>query len=92
MTTETYTYIVFKLLNHKTGFVVRNLFVRRQFDNEQNFYVYNLRCDKLFRGKVQESSLLENYDDLPFRELDFYLDAEFTETQQWVLHRALGRL
>ena len=92
LTTETYTYMVFKLLNRKTGYVVRNLVVRREFDTQQNFYVYNLLCEELFKGKVQEISTLDNFDDLPYNDLEHFLDYALTETQQWVLHHALKRL
>ena len=32
LTTETYSYMVFKLKNRKTGYVVRNVFIRREFN------------------------------------------------------------
>lgn len=32
LTTETYTYMFFSLLNRETGYVVRKLFIRREFD------------------------------------------------------------
>ncbi len=92
LTTETYTYMFFSLLNRETGYVVRKFFIRREFDTKQNFYVYNLLCERLFKGKVQESSTLDNFDNLPYNDLEEFLDYHFTETQQWVLHHALKRL
>ena len=91
LTTETYTYMFFNLLNRKTGYVVRKLFVRREFDITQNFYVYNLLCEILFKGKIQETSTLDNFDDLPYNDLEHFLEYVLTETQQWVLHHALKR-
>lgn len=32
LTTETYTYMFFSLLNRETGYVARKLFIRREFD------------------------------------------------------------
>lgn len=92
VTTLTYTYMVFRLLNRQTKYVVRNLFVRREFDTTQNIHIYNILCDILFKGGVQESSTLDNFDDLPYNELEHFLDYALTETQQWVLHHALKRL
>ena len=82
----------FSLLNRETGYVARKLFIRREFDTNQNFYVCNLLCERLFKGKVQESSTLDNFDDLPYNDLEEFLDYHLTETQQWVLHHALKRL
>lgn len=92
LTTETYAYMFFSLLNRETGYVVRKLFIRREFDNQQNFYVYNLLGEMLFKGKVRDSSTLDNFDDLPYNELEHFLDYALTETQQWVLHHTLKRL
>lgn len=92
LTTETYSYMVFKLQNRKTGYVVRNVFIRREFNGIQNFYGYNLLGEMLYGGKVQESSILVNFDDLPSNDLEHFLDYFLTETQQWVLHHALKRL
>ena len=92
LTTETYSYMVFKLQNRKTGYVVRNIFIRKEFNGIQNFYGYNLLCEMLYGGKVQESSTLVNFDDLPYNDLEHFLDYFLTETQQWILHHALGRL
>lgn len=92
LTTDTYTYVVFKLWNLQTRNVVRKLYIRREFCTIQNFYVYNLLCDILFKNKVQDASTLDNFDDLPNRDLEHFLDYDLTDTQQWVLHHALGRL
>ena len=92
LTTEKYSYMVFKLQNRKTGYVVRNVFIHREFNGIQNFYGYNLLCEMLYGGKVQESSTLVNFDDLIYNDLEYFLDYFLTETQQWVLHHALGRL
>lgn len=91
-TADTYVYMVFRVLNRKTGYIVRTLFVRSQFNTEQNFNTYNLLCEMLFKGKIQESSTLDNFDDLPYNDLEEFLDYHLTETQQWVLHHAIGRL
>lgn len=92
LTMETYSYMIFKLQNRKTGYVVRNVFIRRELNGIQNFYGYNLLCEMLYGGKVQESSTLVNFDDLPYNDLEHFLDYFLTETQQWVLHHALKRL
>lgn len=92
LTTETYSYMVFKLQNRKTGYVVRNIFIRKEFNGIQNFYGYNLLGERLFKGEVQDFSALDNFDNLPFQALENFLDYALTETQQWVLHHALGRL
>lgn len=92
LTTETYSYMVFKLQNRKTGYVVRNIFIRKEFNGIQNFYGYNLLGERLFKGEVQDFSALDNFDNLPFQALVNFLDYALTETQQWVLHHALGRL
>ena len=92
VTTTTYTYMVFRLLNRQTNYVVRNLFIRREFDTTQNIHIYNLLCDILFKGGVQDSSTLDNFDDLPYNDLEEFLDYHLTDTQQWVLHHALKRL
>ena len=92
VTTPTYTYMVFRLLNRQTNYVVRNLFIRREFDTTQNIHIYNILCDILFKGEVRESSTLDNFDDLPYNDLEEFLDYHLTETQQRVLHHALGRL
>lgn len=92
LTTEKYSYMVFKLQNLKTGYIVRNVFIRREFNGIQNFYGYNLLGEVLFKGEVQDFSALDNFDNLPFQALENFLDYALTETQQWVLHHALGRL
>ena len=92
LTTETYSYMVFKLQNRKTGYVVRNIFIRKEFNGIQNFYGYNLLGERLFKGVVQDFSALDNFDNLPFQALENFLNYALTETQQWVLHHALGRL
>lgn len=92
LTTETYSYMVFKLQNRKTGYVVRNIFIRKEFNGIQNFYGYNLLSERLFKGEVQDFSALDNFDNLPYQALENFLDYALTETQQWVLLHALKRL
>lgn len=92
LTMETYSYMIFKLQNRKTGYVVRNVFIRREFNGIQNFYSYNLLCEMVYGGNVQDSSTLVNFDALPYNDLEEFLDYHLTDTQQWVLHHALGRL
>lgn len=92
LTTETYSYMVFKLQNRKTGYVVRNIFIRKECNGIQTFYSYNLLGEILFKGEVQDFFALDNFDNLPYRALESFLDYTLTETQQWVLHHALGRL
>lgn len=82
----------FKLENRKTGYVVRNIFIRKEFNGIQNFYGYNLLGERLFKGEVQDFSALDNFDNLPYQALENFLDYALTETQQWVLHHALKRL
>lgn len=92
LTTDTYSYMVFKLQSRKTGFVVRNIFIRKDFNNESNLYSYSLLCDMLLKGVIKHSTTLDNYADLPYQELEHFLYGHLTDTQQWVLHHALGRL
>lgn len=92
LTTETYSYMFFKLQNRKTGYFVRNIFIRKEFNGIQNFYGYNLLGERLFKGEVQDFSALDNFDNLPYQALENFLDYALTETQQWVLHHALKRL
>lgn len=92
LTTDTYSYMVFKLQNRKTGYVVRNIFIRKDFNNELNLYSYSILCDMLLKGVIKHSDTLDNYVDLPYQELEHFLYDHLTDTQQWVLHHALGRL
>ncbi len=92
LTTDTYSYMVFKLQSRKTGFVVRNIFIRKDFNNESNLYSYSMLCDMLLKGVIKHSATLDNYVDLPYQELEHFLYDHLTDTQQWVLHHALGRL
>lgn len=92
LTTETYSYMVFKLQSRKTGYVVRNIFIRKECNGIQTFYSYNLLGKVLFKGEVQDFLALDNFDNLPYQALESFLDYTLTETQQWVLHHALKRL
>lgn len=92
LTTETYSYMVFKLQNRKTGYVVRNIFIRKDFNNELNLYSYSILCDMLLKGVIKHSDTLDNFENLPYQEVERFLYDHLTETQQWVLHHALGRL
>lgn len=92
LTTDMYSYMYFKLQNCETGYVVRTLFVRRELSTKQRAYTYTIICERLFKEKVQEASTLDNFDDLPYNDLEEFLDYHLTETQQWVLHHALKRL
>lgn len=92
LTTETYSYMVFKLQNRKTGYVVRNIFIRKDFNNELNLYSYSILCDMLLKGVIKHSDTLDNFESLPYQEVERFLYDHLTETQQWVLHHALGRL
>lgn len=92
LTTDMYSYMYFKLQNRETGYVVRTLFIRRELSTKQRAYTYTIFCERLFKEKVQEVSTLDNFDDLPYNDLEEFLDYHLTETQQWVLHHALKRL
>ena len=92
LTTETYSYMVFKLQNRKTGYVVRNIFIRKDFNNELNLYSYSILCDMLLKGVIKHSDTLDNFENLSYQEVERFLYDHLTETQQWVLHHALGRL
>ena len=92
LTTDTYSYMVFKLQSRKTGYVVRNIFIRKDFNNELNLYSYSILCDMLLKGVIKHSDTLANFESLPYQEVERFLYDHLTETQQWVLHHALGRL
>lgn len=92
LSTETYDYILFALLNQKTNYVVREVFLLKAFNKDYGEYRYNLQCNQLFKGNVQDADCLENFNNLPFQELTVFLDSHLTETQQWILHHSLSRL
>ena len=71
---------------------MRNIFIRKDFNNELNLYSYSILCDMLLKGVIKHSDTLDNFESLPYQEVERFLYDHLTETQQWVLHHALGRL
>ena len=92
LSTDNYDYILFALLNKQTGYILRDVFLLKEFDRVEGEYKYNLQCNQLFKGNVQDAHRLENFDKVSLQNLTVFLDSNLTETQQWILHHALGRL
>ena len=92
LSTDTYDYILFALLNKQTGYILRDVFLLKEFDKVEGGYKYSLQCNQLFKGNVQDASRLERFDKVSLQELIAFLNSQLTETQQWVLHHAIGRL
>ena len=92
LSTDNYEYILFALLNKQTGYILRDIFLLKEFDKVYGEYKYNLQCNQLFKGQVQDANRLERFDKVSLQDLTTFLDFHLTETQQWVLHHAIGRL
>lgn len=89
LTTEEYTYMLFNLTNVSTGYVVRELFVLREFDEERGLFIFSLKCNRLSKGFVQEVSILENLADIRLLEVTEFLSDCLTEPQMQALYRGL---
>ena len=89
LTTEDYTYMLFNLTNITTGYVVRELFVLREFDEERGLFTFSLKCNRLSKGFVQEVSILENLGDARLLEVAEYLFECLTVPQMQALYKGL---
>ena len=73
LTTENYTYMRFYLTNLSTGYVVRELFSFREFDEKRGLFTFSLKCTKCSKGFVQKVSILENLADVRLLEVAEFL-------------------
>ena len=89
LTTEEYTYMLFSLTNVTTSYVVRELFVLREFDEERGLFTFSLKCNKLSKGYVQKVSILENLADAQFLEVAEFLSDCLTVPQMQALYKGL---
>lgn len=92
VTTETYTYMLFKLINATTGYVVRELFVLREFDKDRGIFTFSLKCNKRNKGFVQSVTVLENLADVKLMEVAQFLSNCLTEPQIRALFKGLDNL
>ena len=81
--------MLFNLTNVSTGYVVRELFVLREFDEERGLFTFSLKCNRLSKGFVQEVSILENLADIRLLEVAEFLSDCLTEPQMQALYRGL---
>lgn len=89
LTTENYTYMRFYLTNLSTGYVVRELFVFREFDEKRGLFTFSLKCTRCSKGNVQKVSILENLADARLLEVAEFLSDCLTEPQMQALYRGL---
>lgn len=89
VTTETYTYMLFKLINATTGYVVRELFTIREFDEKRGLFTFSLKCTKCSKGFVQKVSILESLADVRLLEVAEFLSDCLTEPQMQALFKGL---
>lgn len=89
LTTEEYTYMLFNLTNVTTGYVVRELFVLREFDEARGLFTFSLKCNKRNKGYVQKVTLLENLADAKLLEVAQFLLDCLTEPQMQALYKGL---
>ena len=89
LTTEQYTYMLFKLTNVTTGNIVRELFVLREFDEERGLFTFSLKCNRRSKGFIQEVSILENLSDAKVIEVAQFLSDCLTVPQMQALLKGL---
>lgn len=92
VTTETYTYMLFKLINATTGYVVRELFILREFDKDRGIFTFSLKCNKRNKGFLQSITALENLADVKLIEVAQFLSDCLTEPQMRALFKGLDTL
>lgn len=92
VTTEKYTYMLFKLINATTGYVVRELFALREFDKDRGIFTFSLKCNKRNKGFVQSVTVLENLADAQLMEVAQFLSDCLTEPQMRSLFKGLDNL
>lgn len=89
LTTEDYTYMLFNLTNATTGYVVRELFVLREFDKDRGVFTFSLKCNRRSKGFIQEVSILENLADAKLMEVAYFLSDCLTDSQMQALFKGL---
>lgn len=89
LTTEDYTYMFFNLTNATTGYVVRELFVLREFDKDRGVFTFSLKCNRRSKGFIQEVSILENLADAKLMEVAYFLSDCLTDSQMQALFKGL---
>lgn len=89
LTTEEYTYMLFNLTNVTTGYVVRELFVLREFDVVRGVFTFSLKCYKRSKGSLQRVTTLENLADAKLLEVAQFLSDSLTEPQMQALFKGL---
>ena len=89
LTTENYTYMRFYLTNLSTGYVVRELFIIREFDEKRGLFTFSLKCTKCSKGFVQKVSILESLADVRLLEVAKFLSDCLTEPQMQALFKGL---
>ncbi len=89
LTTKEYIYMLFSLINVTTSYVVRELFVLREFDKERGLFTFSLKCNKLSKGCVQKVSSLENLADASLLEVAEFLSDCLTVSQMQALLKGL---
>lgn len=92
VTTETYTYMLFKLINATTGYVVREVFALREFDKDRGIFIFSLKCNKRNKGFLQSITVLENLADAKLMEVAQFLSDCLTEPQMRALLKGLDNL
>ena len=89
LTTEDYTYMLFNLTNATTGYVVRELFVLREFDAVRGTFTFSLKCYKRNKGSLQKVTTLENLADAKVIEVAQFLSDCLTDSQMQALFKGL---
>ena len=89
LTTGAYTYMRFTLINATTGYVVRELYVLREFDAKRGVFTFKLKCTKCSKGFVQKVSILESLADVRLLEVAEFLSDCLTEPQMQALFKGL---
>lgn len=92
VTTETYTYMLFKLINATTGYVVREVFALHEFDKDRGIFTFSLKCNKRNKGFLQSITVLENLADAKLMEVAQFLSDCLTEPQMRALLNGLDNL
>lgn len=92
LTTEEYTYMLFNLMSITTGYVVRELFVLREFDVVRGVFTFSLKCYKRSKGSLQRVTTLENLADAKLMEVAQFLSNCLTEPQMRALFKGLDNL
>lgn len=87
--TEEYTYMLFNLTNITTGYIIRELFILREFDKDRGVFTFSLKCNRRSKGFIQEVSILENLADAKLMEVAYFLSDCLTDSQMQALFKGL---